>query len=138
MCKRIFFSMCKLKSKSNDNLVLVAILRTLCCTPVYHVLIYDLFSNRLSKHDDGILKVLNNFWCDIDYQFSLDELKKIKNERFRLFDSSRWFYDESRCIPRDTRNPGNNLYKQTILLHHLSPPHKYFGISSRDVVCREF
>lgn len=99
--------MCKVKSLEDDDHVLVSIMRTMCCTPLYHILLYNLKTGILSKHDDGITKVLKDYWCCTDYVFTPEVLERIKSERHRLFSTSRWYFDPSKGIPRDTHNPGS-------------------------------
>jgi len=86
-----------------DDYVLVAIMTTLCITSRNDFLIYNTKNCLIERWDST--DIIKNFWCVPEKPVAdIDELYR---KRLQFFDKYQWIYDDLRCVPRDTHNPGN-------------------------------
>jgi hypothetical protein len=99
--RRTYFAMCKLGHHTDDGFVLLAILRTLCCTPKYEYLVMREEQGTCEMWQESKIKP---YWCVPDYPLDVEELE---NRRHQHFESCQWYYRKDRNVPIDTHNPGN-------------------------------
>lgn len=104
---RVWYSMCQMECHPSpkykrNQIILVAILTTLCVTARNDFVVYDKETKLLELWTISMIKP---FWCcpEVD----LPNRETLLTLRHRFFHTRLWYYDSSRGIPRNTQNPGN-------------------------------
>jgi len=87
----------------DDDNILLTIMTTLCPTSRNDFLIYKPRTDSIQRWDST--ELIKNFWCVPEK--SITNMSDLFKKRLQFFDRYQWIYDDSRCIPRDTHNPGN-------------------------------
>jgi hypothetical protein len=100
--RRTYFSMCKLMSKSkHQTYYVLALLRTLCCRPIYNFLVWNENTGLTEMWDQ---EEILDYWCVPSHIVDVDKLLEARHTHF---DRSKWYYNPKRRVPIDTKNAGN-------------------------------
>ena len=89
--------------KNTDEFILVAIMTTLCATNRNDFIVYYTKRNALEKWES--MDLMRSFYCVPEKV--VENASELHKMRAVMFDQYQWIYDDIRCIPRDTKNPGN-------------------------------
>jgi hypothetical protein len=87
----------------DDEYVLVAIMTTLCPSNRNDFIVYNNKIKMLEKWES--MDRIRSFWCVPEKV--VENASELHRMRTMMFDKYQWIYDETRCIPRDTKHPGN-------------------------------
>jgi hypothetical protein len=102
---RTFFAMSQLQCATNtkfanNQLILLAIMTTLCVDQRNDFLIYNKSTKAVQLHQG--FSFIRNFYCNIDVKI---DLKLMEMERLKFFKRYSLIYDPLRGVPRDTKDP---------------------------------
>ena len=86
----------------NGNLILLAILSTMCTQHVQQFLVLN-----TSENDSKLLSSpeMSEYWCESDHTMSKAEYDECKLQRQAYFESNNWVYKAFRGIRRTNHYP---------------------------------
>jgi hypothetical protein len=85
-----------------DHKVGIQIWKTRCAKPELHLVTYDLITKQIEKFP-RCLKILRNYYCDLNYTMSEDDYKEMINKYIEYIVVNRLYYDPKRGLHQNTR-----------------------------------